>query len=351
MQNEITGNSVRKDPRSGYQKTLDYKPEEILGESVGMDIVAWHEKAMLEWKAFSLRRQITSSSCGGQAGASALEEFIGEICSATPIYRERSNFPEEGMYMQEIGSILKNKFTTKESLCSSQLMTEIQMNNAKIPANLPYGIAGYYFLDLHKNFDPDVAAYALEMGHALVWLIDSSANEWQEVPKVGISPVTFSHFVATANKSNYLLYKGERSFVVSDSSNSFSTIKKPDGSPSGQRILTESYIRTRCFGVLVLIPEAPLPEYNHTFRAGVTLRQGDKGEDVLAWQNILAREGFLNKVFVIGEFGARTFQATKDLQAKYASVILTPLGLKAPTGVVAAATLSWANFKYSAIKK
>lgn len=69
---------------------------------------------------------------------------------------------------------------------------------------------------------------------------------------------------------------------------------------------------------------------------------GDKGDNVKCLQTFLAGQG--SDIYpagtVSGFYGSLTQQAVVRFQAKYASEILTPLGLTAPTGRVGLATLA-----------
>ena len=69
---------------------------------------------------------------------------------------------------------------------------------------------------------------------------------------------------------------------------------------------------------------------------------GDKGDNVKCLQTFLAGQGsdIYPAGLVSGFYGFLTQQAVARFQAKYASEILTPLGLTAPTGRVGLATLA-----------
>ncbi len=72
------------------------------------------------------------------------------------------------------------------------------------------------------------------------------------------------------------------------------------------------------------------------------MRFGMRGDDVKALQSFLnTTEG--ESLPVTGYFGAMTRAAVSRFQAKYAAQVLTPLGLKAPTGIVGPATRAFIN--------
>src|SRR3989304_8108264 len=88
------------DDRSASAKALDYTLEETVSAP---EPVTWIEKVPTQWKRYNIRNQTTSSSCVAQTVAKMLEIIYkqkpGEsvVFSATPVYRQRSNYPGEGM--------------------------------------------------------------------------------------------------------------------------------------------------------------------------------------------------------------------------------------------------------------
>ncbi len=304
------------DPRSLEQKQLDYTHVEILG--AGIPSVVWHEKTT--WKTLSVRKQATSSSCGAQALAKILESFNGPIESATPTYRARKNFSGEGMYVQDIGSVGK-KGTTTEYLSPSQNMDEQQMNNAPIPVTLPDKIGGYYILPLEM----DTIAAALDKGHGVIFGLGSSAQEWIDVPVVTTYPTTFGHFIACVSP-NYLLYKGEKAFVIDDSCNQSTTLNQ-----SGQRILTESFLRARCGAVLGVLPVGSVDPLKPHYSLNKNLSYGMMhDEQVKNLQDMLKYDGSMDaSIPSTGNFLSATKQAVVAFQTKY-SIANPPTGFCGP---------------------
>lgn len=324
-------NGIAIDPRTEEEKSKDYQASDILGGSV-TDIV-WEEKK--DWTKLSLRRQITSSSCGAQSIARVIESFNKDIMSATPLYRFRSNFSGEGMFAKDIGEIGKNKKTTTEALSPSQNMTEAQMNSAPIPDVRPFGIAGYYFLPIN----PDLIATALEKGHGIIFGIGANIEEWTSHPKhTGLRP-TFNHYVACVDK-NYTLYNGEKSFIIDDSVNAYSTING-----SGQRILTEDFLRKRAWTVMAFIPETKVEKPVHTFTKNMVF--GDRGNEVTMLQRCLIDQGLLKAGLDTGYFGGLTLKAVRAFQEKYRKDILVPAGTTTATGKVLKFTRNKLNELYS----
>lgn len=98
----------------------------------------------------------------------------------------------------------------------------------------------------------------------------------------------------------------------------------------------------RC--VVASVPVVPTFKY-HFLNA---LKQGSSGADVVALQHVLQLEGcFPTNQSFTGYFGSVTFAGVVALQQKYASEILTPVGLSHGTGIVGASTIAWLNSKYN----
>lgn len=323
-QDELTGIwAVALDNRSEEEKSKDYSHEEFIGGAITEPI--WEEKT--SWAIPSLRKQITSSSCGAQSLATILEAFNNNIVmSASPLYRFRSNFPGEGMFAKDIGDTGKNKKTTTETLCPSQNMTEFQMNAISIPDLRPYGISAYYQLPTGDNLNMDLVATAMEKGHGVIFGVAPHIEEWTEVPKFIEGQATFSHYVGGVPK-NYLLHEGEKSAIINDSCNAYSTIKG-----TGQRILTESFLKKRCWAILCVVPDVAFEQPGYVF--DVDMVYGAKGPEVKKLQEVLIILGFLKKGLNTGYFGTLTLRAVMALQEKYRDDILKPVGLKQANGKV-----------------
>ncbi len=325
---------VAEDPRTDEQKALDYSHHDILGGSPAL----WTEKT--SWTTLDLRKQSSSSSCGMQAGAKAITFFDSSVMSALP-YKFRSNYPSLGMYQQDVGSILVNKKTTTEVLAPSEEMTEDQMNSAVIPNLREHGISAYYFLPVGNALNMDLLAQALQQGHSLHIGLSSNIDEWTDVPKVLTEPLTFSHFVCSV-PNNFLLHNGEKAVIIDDSCNAYSTL-----GGTGQRILTESFIKARVWGIMALIPLLVTTQTKpvHTFNADLSF--GSTGVDVKALQDILKYEKVMpSEIDSTGYFGTLTKAAVIKLQEKYATEILKPANLTHGTGYVGTLTRTWLNKNY-----
>ena len=351
-------NGAIPDTRPEEQKALDWTHIEVLGGTTTPGIT-WTKKTT--WTTLDKRNQITSSSCGAQSSAKGLTYFNDAlIMSASPIYRARINYPSGGMALQDIGRILVNKRTTTESICPSEMMTEEQMNAVTIPSTLPYGISAYYILPSASALNMDLLAQALELGNSLVIGIGSNDAEYSSVPVNNGQGVTFNHFVCTV-PDNYLVWTtGEKALVIDDSCAPESTLNQ-----SGQRIFTESFLRTRSWGIMGLIPaiEGVQTKPKYTFNDDLTLgfstldSQGNpiiinpnmmNNPDVKALQDILKYEQCMPlDIPSTGNYGPLTKAAVSRYQVKYTTEILAPEGLTLPTGEVHQFTRDQLNKTYS----
>lgn len=320
-------NGEIEDLRSLQSQNLDYKHDEFLG----LGIPNWIEKTQDQWSKLSIRFQSTSGSCGGQSGAKGMEYIVKQIASASPIYKERTNYPAEGMWIQQIGDILKNQGTCLESECTSENMTEEQMDDVKIPDILEFKVSGYYMLPFGSDINMDLLAEALDAGNPIIILIRSNSQEYISVPISNGQPTTFGHFVCSI-PSNYTLYNGEKSVIIDDSCAPGSTINE-----KGQRIFTESFLKARSFGIMALIPlqtsTMPVYEFNTDLSLGMT------SQDVGALQKVLQALGlFPSSQTTTDYFGPITKKAVMAFQQKYSDTVLLPAGLSEPTGFVGSFT-------------
>ena len=100
--------------------------------------------------------------------------------------------------------------------------------------------------------------------------------------------------------------------------------------------------------IRVSVKEVPVVVDNFKYHFTKTLKKGDKGADVVALQHVLKIEQcFPEGQGFTGNFGDITFAGVVALQQKYASEILTPVGLKYGSGFVGGQTLKWLNKHYN----
>lgn len=305
--NGIYNDGLVKDPRPLEEQSLDYRPPE------GAILPYWYEKPEKEWARYVPREQFESLSCMGQAGAKASETQTGVVNSAHPPYVSRYNFPQGGMYAQNLGETFRKPGTTTEKLDQSQNQDEAQLNRP-ITVQTPLKIASYYF-PFKKFIDQDSSAIgqiamAIDANKHCIIVIHCYKSEWVAVPIVSSKPANkydFGHGVCAVD---YFIYKGERAILIEDSTGHFNSLDK-----KGRRILTESFIKGRCYEALTFT-QAPLPP---PFKFATTMRAGMKGGEIKKLQETLNTK-FVSKLPALvadGAFGAKTSAKVKEFQTFY----------------------------------
>jgi len=97
-----------------------------------------------------------------------------------------------------------------------------------------------------------------------------------------------------------------------------------------------------------VIAQLPPPPQTFTYHFQHSLQKGMSGPDVIALQHVLQLQGFFptTQQFT-GYFGDITFRSVIQFQEKYASEILTPIGLSHGNGFVGSRTLAKLNSLYN----
>jgi len=294
-QHEYVG--VAEDIRSVSQKARDFQHEEFVA---GVVQIKWVEK---EWKKYSVRDQNGSFSCVSQSAAKALEISTGIVMSAKP-YFLRANFPDRGMWIQNIGDIFRKIGTKTEAELPSQNMNEDEMNKAVGIVN-GTKIFGYAFV---KMDDIEVIADVIaKHGHCIL-VFNTSGLEWKRlVPTFLDLPITFGHAVCAVD---FALYNGQKSIIVDESWGSQNTT---------QRVITEDFLKKRCRGAMYFIfNKATSQKPNYLFTRNMYF--GLKGnEEVKKLQDCLAFEGLFptDQSYHTGNYLQATAKAVLDFQRKH----------------------------------
>ncbi len=281
-------NGIAPDPRSEEEKAKDYQHKDVAGAI----LINWIEKPPTAWKKYIPREQDGSLSCCGQASAKAIEILLGDVMSAHPPYRSRANFPDGGMYLQNIGEVWKNVGSTTELLDPSQSQNETTMNR-DIAVSTPTKAGGYAF-PKPKNIDEIAEAIELH-GHCIL-IFHCSKTEWTATPFYNGATIDFGHCICAID---YFLKDGAKTLLIEDSTGHFSTL---DG--KGQRLITENFLNNRCDGAIYLTLEKPIVP----FKFLKDLKLGMTNSDVKELQKRLG-------VIQTGFFGPLTFQAVKKFQS------------------------------------
>lgn len=285
---------IVEDPRSSEEKAKDYSHREVAGniEPTWIEIMPEH------WKKFTPREQDGSLSCCGQASAKAIEILNATVMSAHPIYRSRANFPDGGMFLQDVGNICKKIGTTTEELDPSQWQNETTINRP-LAVNTPVKVGGYAF---PKFNNIDEIAQAITLYKQCLLIFHCNKTEWTAVPEYNGKEDNFGHCVCAID---FFVHKGQKVLLIEDSTGHPSSFDK-----NGQRLITEDFLMKRCAGAMYLIPTYQ----NFTFTK--TLMLGMKGPDVKELQKVLNKELGIS-LTVDGSFGQLTKRAVMNLQLKY----------------------------------
>lgn len=290
-------NGLAPDPRTDVQKAKDYR---IPAGAV----LNWIEKTPDQWKKYEPREQDGSLSCMAQSGAKALRTIGYDIVSAHPPYRSRSNYPQGGMYAQDLGDVYKKIGTTTEILDPSQSLGESELN-MPITVSTPLKSGGYFF----PNITIDEIAATIETYKHCVIVIHGNSDEWNSQPVYNGLPVNFGHGICAVD---YFLHNGIKVLLLEDSTRHNTSF---DG--KGQRFITEDYLNKRCAGAVYFIKN--LAEIPYVFTK--LLKFGSTGFDVKMLQTRLG-------IGIDGKFGNLTKAAVISFQKAHNLVLDGIVGAK-----------------------
>lgn len=309
----LTLDEIIKDPRPVEEKERDYKTSDLVSRA----FVNWQEKKFADLKSYTEREQYTSLSCMAQAASKGYEviylikNVLKKVFSAHPPYRSRANFPQGGMWLQNLLDIMKKIGTSYESVDISQNISENEMNRA-LTVETPFKISGYGFPDIQNNID-DIALAIEKYGHCLI-LIHANHAEWIGEPIYNsLLPVTFGHGICGVD---YYLENGIKKIKIEDSTGHYNSI---DG--KGARALTGDFISHRCSGSGYML----LEDVNYIFKT--FMKKGFISNEIKELQKRLNKE--LNMSLIIdGKFGIKTENVVKLYQQAHNLVADGLVGIK-----------------------
>lgn len=310
--------SIIEDPRSVEEKERDYKTSDIAPGAIDDDLV-WLDEKDIKQMSYTPRDQYVSLSCMGQAAAKGYEiiNFIKkkiddlEVFSAHPPYRSRSNFPQGGMWLQDLLNIMKKIGTNYESVDVSQNIGESEMNR-DITCETPFKISGYGFPDKQNDIN-DIARAIKKYGNCII-LIHANKEEYVKVtPEYKGLPIDFGHGICG---TQFFLKDGVKVIKIEDSTGHSSTDDK-----KGTRYLTEDFLRKRCSGSGFMI----LDDVKYLFKT--FMKKGFRSNEIKELQKRLNKELSLSLV-VDGIFGPKTDNAVKNYQAVHNLVVDGLVGQK-----------------------
>lgn len=297
--NDKTYNGIVEDPRTDFEKSRDYKHEDLARGVVDLKWIEYNEKNL---KSYIIQNQDGSSSCVAQAVAKllAIHEVLEgrkytQLCPK-PIYNARSNYPDGGMWLPNALSIACTVGSCPESSLPCDNQGEAFMNERESFTDTLKIVAKQYKAKYYFQITGgiDKIAEVLEQGYGVLLGFRFDYDEWVEVPFVNPnSKLSCGHGIAAVD---YCLYNGEKALIIEDSWG-------PHYGKGGRRIITETFLNTRCFyaGYVTSLP-------NYVFSK--TLRLGSQGLEVKKLQEKLL-------VKVDGVFGKQTEEAVKKFQQKY----------------------------------
>ena len=291
---DTTHTGVILDPRTEVEKAKDFQADEL----VTFALVDWKEKPKSEWNKFPIRDQNGSLTCVAQTGAKVLgvENHLEESkfieFSARDIYERRANKPSGGMWGQDALSILSKFGATTEEKLPSQNMHEYEIEAPFVRTEEDLIIAKKYrgggYVQLPIDIDK-VADVVLNQKKAVMIYIFGDYSEWDVyIPKVNKPETTvnnayFRHAITVVDA---FLFKGEKCVLIEDSWG------KGFGE-QGQRIVTESFFKTRVYfaGYLLNLSNAPEQTLKPKYTFTKILKFGISNPDVKALQDVLKYEG------------------------------------------------------------
>jgi peptidoglycan hydrolase-like protein with peptidoglycan-binding domain len=314
------------DQRSPEEKAKDWM-HDMVASSAGE--VKWEKKSKARF--FSTRDQAQSLSCMAQSCMKmvGIENHLetGEFkdFSALIHYRGRQFFPDGGMSLfDSLNRATLKDIVVLESDLPSQKMTEKEMNTKKIvltekmkqdaemyrqKAYVQFPVQFNNVGKITREVNIDDVARIVDQGKAVQIILYFLGNEyWREVPRVldktlGIyEGRTSRHGVTIVDR--YINDQGEKTFLVEDSAGNDTSI-----GGSGQREITEEFMKARCYGAGYVIDKENVIETAPKLL--ITLRKGSKGEQVKVLQKML------KGLVVDGSFGPLTERSVKKFQTEH----------------------------------
>lgn len=334
------------DPRYDDEKERDYVHEE---RHVATATNPFSNAQILQSPYFYENQNRTFSCVAHGVGlALAIERKVdfGEYIRISQMfgYRLRSNYPEEGAFLQGMFDIFRNQgtclYTTLATPFSEAEANAIQLSQQQVIEAKMYKGLNYFTVANFKSID--TLANIAAKNHAVAILIFANQDEWGleypeiQDPTLQLSPYNeIRHCVCVLPNSGFTR-NGEKYITVQDSA---------WFGGKQLRHLSEDWVRKRVYGaaywdtVAPITPHAPRPLYKFT----QILRYGDRNNEVNWMQKFLISEGLLPPDCSTGYFGGITLAAVKAFQSKYASEILAPVGLDKPTGIWGNNSITKAN--------
>lgn len=349
------------DNRTKEQKNKDWRPEEAFASGAPLQ---WREKTIEEVEAEIFATSISQGQtfrCVTEYAGIAFEmaEFLETgkriVFSRRDIYVRRYNRPGAGMAMFDLFNLMRQGACYESQLPSTQT-NEVEINKddfeitpEMVEARSKHASASSF---TWNTFTIDDLAGMIEQKTPVclfVYFNNNTYDEWWNgTPKVTGSVDMFAPEAGRhqATGISYLLHNGKKCIAVMDSAGQGTGF----GTQKNIRFVSEDFLKARCYGAGFAVDKKNLdyvPPTTIKYNFTRNLKNGMSGDDVKMLQKILVAEGCLVLQTPTNYFGGMTEAGVKKLQEKYASEILTPLGLKQGTGFFFNSTRSFINRKYA----
>lgn len=327
------------DTRPPEEKAKDFQHEEVAAAGVPVEYI---KKTPDQFVKTPIRDQDGSLTCMAQAGAKVLgfenkkeePDVDFKVFSARDMYARRCNRPDGGMGLSDLLSIMSKYGATLEELLPSQRMSEAEIDAPLVRSAQDLVVAkkyrggGYVYLK-EKNID-EIASVILHQKKAVVLMFYFKYDEWNRDVPVVLHPElqlyddsALRHGVAGTDAISFSVKEitevnGEKALVIDDSWGKFYGL-------NGQRIITETFLKARCFGAGYVLdlknerePEKPEPvKPKYTFKKKLSFGL-KKDADVIALQEILKYEQlFPQNIASTGNYLQITARAVLAWQRKH----------------------------------
>jgi len=213
------GTGLLPDPRTPEEKERDFKVEEIFKA----EFVKWQEKKPEQWRKFPIFDQDRSLSCVAQTIAKLLgvenhlEEDLFILNSAGDIYSQRSNYPQEGMWLKDGMEIGYKLGAVLEQLMPSQRKTETELNayrDKRTPLLKEIALPGKGGNYLALPFNFDIITQEIQKGKAVCLGFRFNSGDWISGEVMTRKEGTYGHAVAGVD---FCLWKGKKGIVFDNS--------------------------------------------------------------------------------------------------------------------------------------
>jgi len=341
MSNYPTNTGFLDDNRPEIEKGKDFLHEELdLGSGA-----KWLSKteALKSTKKYKKLDQKRTSSCVGHSGVLALgieNESEGEgfvELSPAYIYRQRFNFPQEGMYYHDLGKICNtNGSCFSETLPTPVFERDINnvlITNSMIQEGRTFRSKNYVFLTAPKM--EQFKNISNGMKEAVIISVFADYKEWSTdkpkllKPNLKREDAPIRHACVVLPNSAYE-YRGVRYLIVQDSA---------WFGGKNIRHVPEDFVLARFrygmyFTNLPNPKPAPKKEASVSFQYEFTrnLTTGMRGTDVKKLQMALKELGFFTYPKCTGYFGGVTRKAVIDFQNHFRNEVLKVFGISKGTG-------------------